>query len=452
MACCCELQNTLDVEVTQDNTLDVEIGSSAGVLLQAKSVQVTANGISVVAPDDGFDGLKGVEINTSVQISVKHCEKDVCFYDYDGALLYSYDVADVLADDFVMPEPPYSHNLLTFECWTMELDELKHEAAIMEVVNIVALYQPKDGKTYLFFNLVYDKTITLLIFSKETATIDWGDGTTTTTIASVNDVYYPHTYDTLGQKVVSIKKDNKSELVLCAMPLNETTYNTKTSFWKIYLSDDITLSGTNERKNTVLCQYYALGKASLGKEFKYGNEDYRPKCKISYGKFTTMDNNDVLEVAVGTNGIFRGCHALRRLSHHSNTTSVLGGANSSNITSGSSEQIIPKIVMPQGNTLIGSAYSMPNVQRIKYLGDVTDVRYGFGSYLIYLGLEGCTKVPVLYSSTIFETAMSANPNLLHIVVPKSLYAEWITATNWVNFASVIYYVDDNGDYSQVIPE
>ena len=65
MACCCELQNTLDVDVTQDALLDVEIGGSAGVLLQAKSVEITENGTSVVAPDDGFDGLKSVEINTS---------------------------------------------------------------------------------------------------------------------------------------------------------------------------------------------------------------------------------------------------------------------------------------------------------------------------------------------------------------------------------------------------
>ena len=66
MACCCELQDTLDVEVSQDALLDVGIGGSAGVLLQAKSVEVTANGTSVVAPDDGFDGLKSVEINTNV--------------------------------------------------------------------------------------------------------------------------------------------------------------------------------------------------------------------------------------------------------------------------------------------------------------------------------------------------------------------------------------------------
>ena len=66
MACCCELQNTLDVEVTQDALLDVEIGGSAGVLLQRKSVEITENGTSVVAPDDGFDGLQFVEINTNV--------------------------------------------------------------------------------------------------------------------------------------------------------------------------------------------------------------------------------------------------------------------------------------------------------------------------------------------------------------------------------------------------
>lgn len=46
MAFCCELQNTLDVEVTQD-TLDVEIGGSAGVLLQKKSVEIKENGTSV---------------------------------------------------------------------------------------------------------------------------------------------------------------------------------------------------------------------------------------------------------------------------------------------------------------------------------------------------------------------------------------------------------------------
>ena len=88
MACYCELQNTLDVEVTQDALLDVEIGGSAGVLLQAKSVDVTENGTSVVAPDDGFDGLKSVEINTNVPKRFKCGDAVFNTNAYNGSYLY----------------------------------------------------------------------------------------------------------------------------------------------------------------------------------------------------------------------------------------------------------------------------------------------------------------------------------------------------------------------------
>ena len=50
--------------ITQD-TIDVEIAGS-GTLLQEKSVDVEYNGTIVVSPDDGFDGLKSVQINTNV--------------------------------------------------------------------------------------------------------------------------------------------------------------------------------------------------------------------------------------------------------------------------------------------------------------------------------------------------------------------------------------------------
>lgn len=67
MACCCELQNTLDVDVTQ-GVLDVEINDSKSTILQKKSVEITENGTSIVTPDDNFDGLKSVDISTNVQI------------------------------------------------------------------------------------------------------------------------------------------------------------------------------------------------------------------------------------------------------------------------------------------------------------------------------------------------------------------------------------------------
>lgn len=50
--------------ITQD-AIDVEIGGGLGSVLQFKSVEITENGTAVVKPDDGFDGLQVVEINTN---------------------------------------------------------------------------------------------------------------------------------------------------------------------------------------------------------------------------------------------------------------------------------------------------------------------------------------------------------------------------------------------------
>ena len=55
----------VECELMTQDAIDVEI-AGRGTLLQAKSVDITENGTSVVAPDDDFDGLKSVEINTNV--------------------------------------------------------------------------------------------------------------------------------------------------------------------------------------------------------------------------------------------------------------------------------------------------------------------------------------------------------------------------------------------------
>ena len=50
--------------ITQD-AIDVEISGGLGAVLQVKSVEITENGTAVVKPDDGFDGMQIVEINTN---------------------------------------------------------------------------------------------------------------------------------------------------------------------------------------------------------------------------------------------------------------------------------------------------------------------------------------------------------------------------------------------------
>lgn len=55
----------VECELMTQDAIDVEI-DGAGVVLQDKSVDVEYNGTTVVKADDGFDGLKSVQINTNV--------------------------------------------------------------------------------------------------------------------------------------------------------------------------------------------------------------------------------------------------------------------------------------------------------------------------------------------------------------------------------------------------
>lgn len=58
----------VECELMTQDAIDVEIGGGLAAILQKKSVEITENGTSIVTPDDNFDGLKSVEINTNVQI------------------------------------------------------------------------------------------------------------------------------------------------------------------------------------------------------------------------------------------------------------------------------------------------------------------------------------------------------------------------------------------------
>ena len=72
--------------ITQD-AIDVEIVGRVTVL-QEKRVDVEYNGTIVVAPDDGFDGLKSVEINTNVPKRFECGDAVFNTTGYNGGYLY----------------------------------------------------------------------------------------------------------------------------------------------------------------------------------------------------------------------------------------------------------------------------------------------------------------------------------------------------------------------------
>lgn len=188
-------------------TIASEIEDLQTNLAAAKSA-VTAKGGTV--GNTGLAGLATEIASIPAGGGVTVQEKDINFYDYDGTLVESWTLAE-LANKTSLPANP-THAGLTTQGWNWTLADLKAENAKM---NVGQMYIPTDGKTHLFVEVDADHlTPNLAIGLDGTATIDWGDGTATTTITGSDESVgqsSSHTYASAGSYEVTIEIPEGSE-------------------------------------------------------------------------------------------------------------------------------------------------------------------------------------------------------------------------------------------------
>ena len=132
-------------------------------------------------------------------------EKDVNFYDYDGALLHSYtlEAAQALTK---LPALPTREGL-TCQGWNYDLATIK---SYNRKVNVGATYVTDDGKTRIYIKLEDDSITSpkLGVCPNGTVDVDWGDGTahdtltgTDTTVAQWTPV---HNYASAGEYIIQL--------------------------------------------------------------------------------------------------------------------------------------------------------------------------------------------------------------------------------------------------------
>lgn len=146
---------------------------------------------------------------------------DVCFWDYDGTLLLHLPLADAKALTS-LPTPP-SHEGLVFQEWNYTLAEIQ---AAKYPYDVGATYKTSDGKTHLVLNLSSASYLAVPIHFMQTVangvTIDWGDGGTSTSDATVNAATkLTHTYSAIGTYEVKITVKSS-----CTMTLGGGTTST----------------------------------------------------------------------------------------------------------------------------------------------------------------------------------------------------------------------------------
>lgn len=137
-------------------------------------------------------------------------EKEVNFYDYDGTCLYAYTVeeAQALTELPSLPERPG----LICQGWNWSLEDIK---ARNRTANVGATYITDDGTTRIYIHLEDGRTSPMLgVYLNGTVYVDWGDGTTPTTLTGKNTVVYTpnHNYAEPGDYVIRLTVDGEIEI------------------------------------------------------------------------------------------------------------------------------------------------------------------------------------------------------------------------------------------------
>lgn len=174
--------------------------------VQVEPLSVTENGTYTAESGKAYNP---VSVNVEPPKS-----NDVTFYDYDGTVVYSYSAAD-FAELTEMPANP-THTGLTSQGWNWSLSDAKSYVADYGKLNIGQMYITDDGKTRLVIQLEDGRlSPTLRLGLNGTATIDWGDGSATTTMTGLNTsttVYSTHDYAGAGEYTILISIEGDARI------------------------------------------------------------------------------------------------------------------------------------------------------------------------------------------------------------------------------------------------
>lgn len=456
--------------------------------LQEKSVTIDSNGTQNITPDVGYNGLSSVEVITDVPTGEEAEEKDVNFYDYDGFRVYSYTKNEFLLLES-MPENP-THNGLTSQGWNWSLADAKTFVGELGILEIGQTYITDDGKTRIYINLDdYNKSPYLRVNSNGTTIINWGDGNSDTITENTS---VQHNYSSGGKYVIEINNSekftitgstnaypNESDGSFLLTDGTHTTYVDNCKYLgaieKIELGNNIGLYvnsfgymtnlksitiplgvtyNSNIKLKFIFQHCYELKHITIPSDFSVApyslhlsNREFyecRSLTSVSLPKYTYFDigsmasENPLLNVPVRiitqqpynsyNNGISYIAtqklnlkkfalfyNTIIRINNSPNLEIIRVPSTATSVTSMANNYKISYIKIPSGITTIPASC---------FINNYSMKCYDFSTHI---------AVPTLSNTNAFTNI----PSDCKIVVPDSLYNDWIAANNWSTYSSNI---------------
>lgn len=296
-----------------------EGGSSVTV----ESLNVTQNGTYTAPTGKAYSP---VTVNVSGGGVTPAEEKDVNFIDYDGTILYSYTKAE-FANLSVLPANP-THTGLTAQGWNWTKQEITTQLAAMpdDPVFVGQMYITSDGKTRVYIHLKEGRLSPYLgIAVNGTATVEWGDGSSNSTVTGTSlttVINTQHNYSAAGDYVIAISVSGSMALV------GSSSYGSRV-LWK---------NSTTGNLNRVYQN--AIQKVEIG-------------ANTSIGDYAFMYCQDLVCITIPSNITSIGKYAFQYCYHLSSIT-IPSGVTSIGTYAFYTVSGLCNISLPGGVTSIGS--------------------------------------------------------------------------------------------------
>lgn len=389
-------------------------------------------------------------------------EKDINFYDYDGTLLYSYTLKefDKLEE---LPPKPDGYN------WNWTLANIKAERKPTDVgvtTSILEVYIDMPEQEYKVMYIYFSFT-NKLTSSSHYVYCDWGDGSARTQhlvrANSTSNCAFSHSYSSPG--IYKIKISSSSYSYSCRLEGNTNQSNLannssaydERSITKLSYIKHLIIGTSTELGSYALSRLYNLETLMMNGTFVSNAlaviaDCYRLKKIIFSNKATYLAQSSIINN-----------HRLYSLTIPNSVVTLKRNSISSNY-------VLTKLLLPKqfnfdssvGSEMFSNNYSLTsdliinlegennivNIQnhkllyRLKITGSVSTIQSFSGCVsLKRYDFTELISIPTLNGTNSFPSQLVS----YRILVPETLYNEWISATNWSTFKTYIYCLDENGE-------
>ena len=338
-------------------------------------------------------------------------EKDINFYDYDGTLIASYELAELPLSS--LPDAP-DHSTddtpLTFEEYNYTLSEIN---ATNGKLDVGAIYNTTSGKTeaYLTMTLVSGLAPTIYFEKSDTSTL-------TLELRKVSDNSLVWSATNSGSGIQSETVSGLSEYIDYRL---DTWISTGTGTYTFGNGTSATSFITNS--------FDILKKVFIGNNvINLKSQSFRAQTSL---KFVSLNTNITL---FDFSFIFAECYSLKCIIIPRGVTSF-GGFAGNNCDSCHS---LIKIILPSEITQFGTGnyakcHSLTNMIASKDINTIQATAFIDCYSIIEYDFSNHTAIPTLSNINAF-TGIN---DICKIKVPSALYASWIIATNWSTYADYI---------------